>query len=114
MQSQAQLLNRGVTAVAASVLALSLLGSRGLPAIEWAKQAAAGGVSIWVSDQLLGDKTNMAQYVYAPVSSGVVFSAINKLAYGSADPWTALFIGGAGIDLAASVINNPLSKALGI
>ena len=106
-------LGRPVVAVASTVIALSLLGSSGLPAMEWAKQAAAGGVAVFVSDRVWGDETNMAKWVQSPLSSGAVFALINKAVYGSPDGITTLVLGGGLIDVATSVIKNPLSSALG-
>jgi hypothetical protein len=107
-------LSRPITAAAATVLALTVLGSGNLPAMEWAKQAAAGGVAIYIADMSVGDADNMSKWVKGPAVSGVAFSAINKMVYGSGDAWSTLFVGGAAIDAVASAIQSPLSSALGM
>ena len=106
-------LNRGVTAGVATVVALSVLGSSNLPAMEWAKQAAVGGISIYISDQVIGDKTMINSWVMGPAMSGATFAAINKV-LGSGDGWITLVVGGAAIDAVANAIHNPLASALGM
>jgi hypothetical protein len=107
-------LSRPITAAVATVVALTVLGSGNLPAMEWAKQAAAGGVAIYISDMAVGDADNMSKWMKGPALSGVSFGVINKFLYGSADTWTTLFIGGAAIDAVSSGIKSPLSSALGM
>lgn len=107
-------LSRPITAVASTVVALTLLGSRNLPAMEWGKQALTGGIAIWITDKAWNGDTAMEKWVNSPITSGVVFSAINKLVWASGDPWVTLFVGGAAIDVVSSVIKDPLSSALGL
>jgi hypothetical protein len=107
-------LSRPITAAAATVIALTLLGSGGLPAMEWAKQAAAGGVAIYIADMTVGDADNMSKWVKGPAVSGASFALINKMVFGSGDTYVTLFVGGAAIDAAASAIQSPLSAALGM
>ena len=107
-------LSRPITAAAATVVALTILGSGNLPAMEWAKQAAAGGVAIYVSDMAIGDADNMSKWMMGPAASGVTFALINKMIYGSGDSYTTLFVGGAAIDAVASAVQSPLSAALGM
>jgi hypothetical protein len=107
-------LSRPITAAVATVAALTLLGSGNLPAMEWAKQAAAGGVAIYISDMAVGDSSNMNKWVMGPAASGASFALINKMVYGSGDSYVTLFVGGAAIDALASVIQSPLSAALGM
>lgn len=107
-------LSRPITAAAATVVALTLLGSGNLPALEWAKQAAAGGVAIYVADMAVGDADNMSKWVKGPAVSGASFALINKMVFGSGDTYVTLFVGGAAIDAVASAIQSPLSAALGM
>jgi hypothetical protein len=107
-------LSRPITAAVATVIALTVLGSGNLPAMEWAKQAAAGGVAIYVADMTVGDADNMSKWMTGPAVSGATFAVINKMLYGSGDTYVTLFVGGAAIDAAASAIQSPLSSALGM
>lgn len=107
-------LSRPITAAAATLIALTVLGSGNLPAMEWVKQAAAGAVAIYVADMAVGDADNMSKWVKGPAVSGASFAVLNKFVYNSGDSYVTLFIGGAAIDVAASAIRSPLSSALGM
>ena len=107
-------LSRPITAAAATVIALTLLGSANLPAMEWAKQAAAGGVAIYIADMTVGDADNMSKWVKGPAVSGASFALINKFVFRSGDSYVTLFVGGAAIDAISSSIQSPLSAALGM
>jgi hypothetical protein len=107
---------RSVAGGAGASALLVVLGGRGNTAMDYARQAGAGGVACAVGDwykSMYGDSTMMGSVMSTAVT-GLAFASINKLALGSQDSWVVLTIGGAVIDVVAGFIENPLGNALGL
>jgi hypothetical protein len=95
---------------------LVVLGGRGNTAMDYARQAGAGGVACAVGDwykATYGDASMMGSVMSSAIT-GLTFAGINKFALGSQDSWVVLTVGGVVIDVVAGFIENPLGNALGL
>ena len=100
----------------AAVAMLSLFGGGGVPMGQFARQAGAGAVALYIGDMYkanYGDNSLMGQVTSTAVSAGS-FAAINKLVLGTPDSWVTLGVAGAAIDVVALFVENPIASALGL
>jgi hypothetical protein len=107
---------RSIAGGAGSAGLLVVLGGRGNTAMDYARQAGAGGIACAIGDWYkanYGDGS-MVGSVMSTAITGVAFASINKFVLGSQDSWGVLTVGGAVIDVVAGFIENPLASALGL
>ena len=107
---------RSVAGGASATALLVVLGGRGNTAMDYARQAGAGGVACAVGDwykATYGDASMMGSVMSSAIT-GLAFAGINKFALGSQDSWAVLTVGGIVIDVVAGFVENPIASALGL
>lgn len=109
------LLARPVVACVATAGALLVLGGQGNDMMGMAKQVAAGGAAVLVSDYVAGMALGGGGFLVSPALTGVAWGGIQKYVLGNADaPWLNLIITGAAIDMTSGYLLDPVGRALGV
>jgi len=102
--------------VAAGIItagALALLGSPGLSAMDYAKQAAIGAGAVYVSEMAQAATMGGKSAWMSPAYTAAAFAGISKAA-GVNDDVLTLALGGAIVDVASQFGGNAIAGALGL